>query len=325
MTVASGSRSLKVGLMLPQTEGMRGPGVRGWSEVSDMARLAEDLGFDSLWVIDHLLYKLEGEIQPRGVWEAWSFLSALAATTRRVELGTLVLAMGWRNPALLAKMADAVEEISGGRLILGLGSGYHKLEYDAFGFPFDYKVSRFEEAIQIVHGLLRDGEVDFEGRYHRARECELKPRGPRPSGPPILIGTNTGSPRMQGVAARYADLWNVYYDNTHNEVEGFIRALPEMEHACSIHGRDMDTLESTVTVLVADSSADPWWDRLPTDSYAKEGPLIPLAGTPERIAEELSRYHSAGVSHVQISLEPTTCDTIEALAPVLDALDAGSR
>jgi alkanesulfonate monooxygenase SsuD/methylene tetrahydromethanopterin reductase-like flavin-dependent oxidoreductase (luciferase family) len=303
---------------------MRGLGIRGWSEVSEMARVAEDIGLDSLWVVDHLLYQLEGEDRPRGCWEAWSFLSALAATTRRVEIGTLVLAMGWRNPALLAKMADTVDEISGGRLILGLGSGYHKPEYDAFGFPFDYKVSRFEEAIQIVSGLLRGGEVDFSGKYYSARECELKPRGPRPSGPPILIGTNTGSPRMHGLTARYADSWNLYYDNTHNKVEGFVRALPEIEQACALHGRDIDTLEATVTVMLADSRSDAWWDRLPTDKYAGEGPLVPLAGTPEHIAEELCRYHSAGVAHVQLSLEPTTCATIEALAPILAALRAGS-
>ena len=196
-----------------------------------MARLAEDMGFDSLWVVDHLLYRLEGEDQPRGVWECWSFLSALAAITERVELGTLVLAMGWRNPALLAKMADTVDEISGGRLILGMGSGYHRLEYEAFGFPFDYKVSRFEEAIHIVCGLLRDGQIDYTGTYHSARDCELKPRGPRANGPPILIGTNTGSPRMQGLTARYADMWNLYYDITHNTVAGFVLALPELEQA----------------------------------------------------------------------------------------------
>ena len=154
-----------------------------------MAVLAEQVGFDSLWLVDHLIYKLDGEDRARGVWEVWSLLSAIAATTSRVELGTLVLAMGWRNPALLAKMADTVEEISGGRLILGLGSGYHEFEYDAFGFPYNYRVSRFEEAIQIVHGLLRNGEIDFEGKYHSARECELSPRGPRTGGPPILIGT----------------------------------------------------------------------------------------------------------------------------------------
>ena len=128
---------LKIGLMLPQIEGMRGPGVRRWSGIFDTARVAEDVGFDSLWVVDHLSYKLEGEARGRGAWEAWSLVSALAATTHRVEIGTLVLAMGWRNPALLAKMADTVEEISGGRLILGLGSGYHRYEYDMFGFDFE--------------------------------------------------------------------------------------------------------------------------------------------------------------------------------------------
>ena len=323
MTKTKHPQKLKVGLMLPQTEGLRGPGVRSWSEVSDMARLAEDVGFDSLWVVDHLLYQLEGEDQPRGVWEAWSFLSALAAITERVELGTLVLAMGWRNPALLAKMADTVDEISGGRLILGLGSGYHRLEYEAFGFPFDYKVSRFEEAIHIVCGLLRDGQIDYTGTYHSARDCELKPRGPRANGPPILIGTNTGSPRMQGLTARYADMWNLYYDITHNTVAGYIQALPELEQACALQGRDMSTLESTVAVLLADSSADNWWDRLPSGLAAK--PLVPLTGPPESIAEELIRYDQAGVSHVQISLEPTTCASIEAFAPVLDVLDAHSN
>lgn len=306
--------------MLPQTEGLRGPGVRRWRELADMARVAEDVGLDSLWLVDHLLYKLGGEERGRGVWEGWTLASALAAITERVAIGTLVLAMGWRNPALLAKMADTLDEVSGGRLILGLGSGYHRHEYEAFGFPFDYKVSRFEEAIAIVAGLLRDGRVDFAGRFHVARDCELRPRGPRSAGPPILIGTNGGSPRMQRLAARHADLWNVYYDNTHNTVEGFERVRAELEVACAAQGRDIATLASTVTVLVADSSADRWWDRLPTDSYAGAGPLVPLAGEPEAIAAELLRYHRAGVSHIQISLEPTDVSTIENLGRVLEAV-----
>ncbi len=322
MTAASGSRSLKIGLLLPQAEGMRGPGVRGWREVSDMARVAEDVGFDSLWLVDHLLYKLDGEDDARGVWEVWSLLSAIAAVTNRVELGTLVLAMGWRNPALLAKMADTVEEISNGRLILGLGSGYHKHEYDAFGFPFNYKVSRFEEAIQILHGLLRNGEVDFEGKYHFARECELKPRGPRPQGPPILMGTV--QPRMMACMAKYADLWNAYYDDTHNKVDGIRRLRPIVDEACTNEGRDPATLERTVTALVADANADPWWDKLPTENWVEEGPLVPLAGAPEEIAKVLLEYQREGIAHLQICLEPTTSESIEAFARVLEAVDKAS-
>jgi len=322
MTAASGSRSLKIGLLLPQAEGMRGPGVRGWREVSGMARVAEDVGFDSLWLVDHLLYKLDGEDDARGVWEVWSLLSAIAAVTNRVELGTLVLAMGWRNPALLAKMADTVEEISDGRLILGLGSGYHKHEYDAFGFPFSYKVSRFEEAIQILHGLLRNGEVDFEGKYHFARECELKPRGPRPQGPPILMGTV--QPRMMACMAKYADLWNAYYDDTHNKVDGIRRLRPIVDQACTHEGRDPATLERTVTALVADAGADPWWDKLPTENWVEEGPLVPLAGAPGEIAKVLLEYQREGIAHLQICLEPTTSESIEAFARVLEAVDEAS-
>ena len=319
MTFASGSRSLKIGLMLPQTEGLRGPGVRSWRQVAEMAKVAEDVGFDSLWVVDHLLFKLDGEDESRGVWECWSLLSALAAITTRVELGTLVLAMGWRNPALLAKMADTVEEISGGRLILGLGSGYHQHEYDAFGFPFDYKVSRFEEAIHIVHGLLRDGQVDFDGKYHQAKECELKPRGPRPHGPPILIGTQ--QPRMMACMAKYADQWNAYYDHTNNKVDGVERLRLQVDAACAKEGRDPATLERTVTVLMADSSADPWWERMPSSHHNVGEPLRPLTGAPETIAETLLGYAAQGISHIQICLEPTTCQTIEALVPVLEAVD----
>src|SRR3712207_2979464 len=165
-------RPLKVGLHLPETER-----IAPWSDLAAMCRLAEDVGFDSIWVPDHLLYFFPGE-EPRGPWECWSILSAVAAVTHRVEIGPLVLCTNFRNPALIAKMADTVDEISGGRLILGLGAGWHEPEYRAFGFPFDHRASRFEEGIRIIHGLLRDGRVDFSGRYYQAQECELRPRGP---------------------------------------------------------------------------------------------------------------------------------------------------
>ena len=168
---------IKVGLDLPTSDRT---GL-GWSELRDIAMLAEEVGFDSIWLDDHLLYHMRGAAEPNGNWESWSMLSALAACTKTVELGNLVLGMGFRNPALLAKMADTVDEISGGRLILGVGTGYHEVEYNAFGYPYDHRYARFEEAIQIVSALLKTGEVDFDGQYYKARECLLKPRGPRPT------------------------------------------------------------------------------------------------------------------------------------------------
>ena len=201
---------LKVGLDLPTSDRT---GL-GWSELRDIAMLAEEVGFDSIWLDDHLLYHMRGAAEPNGNWESWSMLSALAACTRTVELGNLVLGMGFRNPALLAKMADTVDEISGGRLILGVGTGYHEVEYNAFGYPYDHRYARFEEAIQIVSALLKTGEVDFDGRYYKARECLLKPRGPRPIGPPIMVGTK--GHKMLRLTARYADIWNVYW--THRDL-----------------------------------------------------------------------------------------------------------
>jgi alkanesulfonate monooxygenase SsuD/methylene tetrahydromethanopterin reductase-like flavin-dependent oxidoreductase (luciferase family) len=308
---------LKIGLMLPQTEGLRQRGLARWAEIKEIALLAEDVGFDSLWVVDHFLYQLIGEERGRGVWECWSLLSALAATTRKVELGTLVIGTGFRNPALLAKMADTVDEISEGRLILGLGAGYHEREYRAFGYPFDHRVSRFAEAVQIVHGLLRDGHVDFAGKYYEARDCELRPRGPRPDGPPILIGSI--GPRMLGLVARYADYWNAYYDDTRNSVDNIPRLREIVDAACRTAGRDPATLIRTVTVLAADDAGgDASWNRLPTP-YGKLA-LKPLSGTPEQLATELDKYARAGIAHIQMSIDPTTPQTIEGFARVLERL-----
>ncbi|CAA9554442.1 MAG: hypothetical protein AVDCRST_MAG88-995, partial [uncultured Thermomicrobiales bacterium] len=153
---------LKVGLHLPIGEGMLQGRTPRWSDIAALARRAEEVGFDSLWIPDHLLFRTApGESV--GVWECWSLLAALAAVTVRVELGPVVSCAGFRNPALLAKMAETVDEISGGRIILGLGAGWHEPEYDAFGYPFDHRASRFEEAFTIIRALLQEGHVDFAG------------------------------------------------------------------------------------------------------------------------------------------------------------------
>ena len=171
---ATNGRPLKVGLILPETERQMNGGSARWSDLREMAQLGEQIGADSLWITDHLIHRDPGE-EPRGMWECWSLISALAAITETPEIGTLVLSTSFRNPALLAKMAATVEEISGGRLILGLGAGWNEAEYIAFGYPFDHRVSRFEEAVTIITGLLRDGHVDFEGTYYTGPRLRAAP------------------------------------------------------------------------------------------------------------------------------------------------------
>ena len=186
---------MKLGLMLQVGGGaLEGGKTPRWPDLRDMALAAEAVGFDTLFVPDHLLFRqspTDNAIQvempagkTRGAWEAWTVLCALAAATSRIELGPFVACNSFRNPALLAKMAVTLDEVSDGRLVLGIGAGWHEPEYHAFGYPYDHRVGRFEEALQIIAPLLREGRVDFEGRYYQARDCEIAPRGPRPAGPP---------------------------------------------------------------------------------------------------------------------------------------------
>jgi alkanesulfonate monooxygenase SsuD/methylene tetrahydromethanopterin reductase-like flavin-dependent oxidoreductase (luciferase family) len=312
------ARPLKVGLTLPTFEQAMMGATPRWNDFKTMAQHAEAIGFASLWVPDHMIHNAFQPDVQLGAWDCWSILSSLAAVTTRIELGTLVVCTNFRNPALLAKMADTVEEISGGRLILGLGAGYYEREFRAFGFPFDHVVGRFEEALAIVHALLRKGKVDFDGQYYQARDCELIPRGPRPGGPPIMIGAKQDRPRALRLTARYADYWNAFAINRAEDVVPMVEAV---DAACRKISRDPATLCKTVTVVVdlpdcrKDAPSTAWTRLIPT--------MKPLAGTSEELAEALRGYSRAGVSHVQIWLEPFNRAAIDAFAPVLELLDAG--
>ena len=288
-------------------------GTPRWSDISEMARHAEEIGFDSIWIEDHLLFRHEGQ-PDQGVWEGWAIIAAIAAVTSRVEIGPLVSCMSFRNPAYLAKLADTIEEISGGRLILGVGAGWHEAEYRAFGYPFDHRVSRFEEGLRIVHGLLRHGKVDFVGQYHEARECELQPRGPRPGGPPILIGS-TGE-RMLALLAQYGDLWNAYFTPTKNRPRAWRRSGTGSTRPAARRG-------ATRRRSAARSPCSSTWRRGSGASppLPPHWTFEPLAGPPERLAEELRAYAREGISHVQLWLEPNTLESLDAFAPVLALLD----
>lgn len=276
-----------------------------------MARLGEQLGFDSVWVGDHLLYR-DAVHGARGPWEAWTTLAGIAASTSRIAIGPLVACTSFHNPAMLAKLAGTVDEISGGRLILGLGAGWNETEYRAYGFPFDRRVARFAEAFTIIRSLLREGRVDFDGEFYTARDCELLPR-PRPGGPPLMVGS-TGE-RMLALTVPYIDSWNAWYSWTGNRPEGVAPLRAKVDAACATAGRKPSEVERTVAVLV----------RLPGASGRREADpqqsARPLEGSAETIADGLRAYAREGIGHVQLVIDPITTASLEALGPVLENLD----
>jgi alkanesulfonate monooxygenase SsuD/methylene tetrahydromethanopterin reductase-like flavin-dependent oxidoreductase (luciferase family) len=306
-------RPLRVGLLLPTGEGLMAGETPHWPDLLAMARRAEELGYDSLWVPDHFLMRFPGRTRPpRGTWDCWTLLAALAATTERIEIGSLVSSTTFRNPALLAWIANTVDDVSGGRLILGVGAGDAPLEHEALGVPYDRRASRFEEAIQIITSLLRDGTSTFDGTFYQTRDAELRPRGPRPSGPPIMIGTGTRGPRMLRLAARYGEMWNAWLAFGRSQPDAIPPLREAVDAACRDVGRDPATLARSVAVQV---------DYLGREEYP-EG-LAPLTGSPEDLAEQFRAFAHEGINHIQVVLRPTTLETIERLAPVLELLDRG--
>lgn len=305
------NRPFAIGLFIPHFEEPWSGRTIGWEGIRAATVTAERIGFDSVWLPDHLLFRFPN-VHPQGVWDVWSLMPALAAVTERIQIAPLVACSSFRNPALIAKMADTIDEISGGRFILGLGAGWHEPEYDAFGYPFDHRVSRFEEALTIIHSLLRTGHVDFTGRYYAARDCELRPRGPRPEGPPIVIGSS--SPRMMGLMARYADAWNA---DRLNDVEHLLRLESRVDAACRDAGRDPATVDRIVGIQIdllneqREAHTPRQWLKVPW----------PLTGSPADLAERIRGYTQARVDHLIVWIDPVSPAAIESFAPVLELLD----
>jgi probable F420-dependent oxidoreductase len=231
---------LRVGIQLPEVE----RAVR-WPEYLAMARAAEKVGFDSIWVGDHCLYRDDGRPE-RGPWEAWTMLSALAAVTERVTLGPLVACLGFHEPAVLAKMAATVDEVSGGRLVFGVGAGWNETEFRAFGIPYDHRVSRFEESYEIVRRLLDGERVTFHGTYADVDDVVLLPAPKRR--PKLMVGSS--GKRMLATTLPTADAWNTWFDGYGNTVEGYAELRDRVDDACVSAGRDPGDVERTVCALV---------------------------------------------------------------------------
>jgi probable F420-dependent oxidoreductase len=292
-----------VGVQLPEVE-RRVP----WSEYAAMARAAEEAGFDSIWVGDHLLYRRDGRPE-RGPWEAWTLLAALAASTSRVRLGPLVACTAFRPPGVLAKQAATLDEVSGGRFVLGLGAGWNEAEFRAFGLPFDHRASRFEEAFEITRRLLEGERVTFPGRFHSVEDAVLLPT---PARRPTLMVGSTGE-RVLAAALPHVDAWNTWYDWYGNTPEGFAKGNARITDAADRAGRDPAGLRRSACVLVV-------LDRSAGERSVEAG-VRPVEGPADRIAAELRALAEAGADEAILVLSPITERSVRDMGEVLTALD----
>ena len=293
---------MRVGVQLPEVE----RDVR-WPEYESMARAAERVGFDSVWVGDHLLYRGDGRPE-RGPMEAWTTLAAIAATTERVELGPLVACVAFHAPAMLAKQAATVDEISGGRLVLAVGAGWNEAEFRAFGFPFDRRASRFEQSFEVIRRLVAGERVTLHGEHVSVDDAVLLPRPARR--PRLMIGS-TGR-RVLAAALPHVDAWNTWFDWYGNSPDGFAARSGEIDEIARSVGRDPREIERSACLLVAlDPSAG---ERPPAPSAP------PVTGGPARVADAIRSMGEAGADEVILVVDPITHGSIETLGESLAAL-----
>jgi probable F420-dependent oxidoreductase len=296
------TRPCKIGVQLPEVERFV-----PWPDYLDLARRVEAAGFDSVWVGDHLVYDLP-DGSTRGPYEAWTTLAAIAAVTERVEIGPLVASTAFHAPAMLAKQAATVDAISGGRLVLALGAGWNRREFEAFGFAYDRRVSRFEEALAIIAPLLREGRTTFHGEFYDVDDCVLDPRPVRAGGPPIMLGSN--SPRMLGIGLPVVDCWNVWWSIYDNSVERFAEAKAEVD-AATPAGRHV---EATAAVLVTLPGGR---GRVMGEGYAANVTTV----TADGLADHVRGLAAAGATHLQLVLDPITAESIDLVGTLLVDLD----
>lgn len=293
---------LRVGIQLPEVERV----VR-WPELKAIAIAAEEVGFDSLWVGDHLLYRNDGRPE-RGPHECWATLAAVAAVTTRVEIGPLVACASFHPPAVLAKQAAAIQEVSGGRLMLGLGAGWNEPDYTAFGLPFDHRVSRFCEAFQIIAPLVRGDRITFHGEYFDVDDSVLLP--PLQKQIPLMIGSN--GPRMLAATLREVAAWNTWYASYGNDPAKLSVLVQQIEDAARAIGRDPRTLRRSVCVLVR------------TDPTSAERPLgeecPPVEGSAGEIVAALSQYAAAGADEIIVIANPINERSVREIGALLPAL-----
>jgi alkanesulfonate monooxygenase SsuD/methylene tetrahydromethanopterin reductase-like flavin-dependent oxidoreductase (luciferase family) len=300
---------MQIGVVLPQFQSPRSGETPSWATVRSMAVRAEELGFDTVWVADELLWAFDEWPGPRGWWEGVAMAGAVAASTSRIEVGTWVLSALHRNPGLTAKVVATLDEISGGRFLFGFGSGHAGKQGEKFGYPLDHTIGRYEEALQIIVPLLREGRVDFAGEYHRAVNLEQLPPGPRPGRIPIMLGAH--QPRTLRLAVQHADIWSDFARES-SLPDAFQPVIAQLDAICDELGRDRASLGRSIGVIV---------EALDQHDAEDAGLGVPIAGSAEEIAATMRVFADMGVTRIELMLWPNTPASLEAVAPVLQLLD----
>ena len=292
---------MKIGVTIPAYDLATGR-ARSFREMLDDAVGAEKLGYDSVWVMDHILVERGGTRRFAGP-EPLIFLSHLAARTERVELGTLVLCAPFRPPVQLAREAKTLQMASDGRFRCGIGAGWHQPEFDAFGFPFDHLVSRFEEYVVVLNRLLGSGPVDFDGRYQLLRQGEVFGE------PAPLPWIAAAGPRMLRLTGRLAGGWNGAWYGA--DTSTFRAGLAEVEAGLAAAGRERSELVASAGIFALPGTTE-------------GGPGV-ITGSPEQVVEALAGYREAGCDHAILNFAPAPFSLVDPglsglLAPVLDRL-----
>jgi alkanesulfonate monooxygenase SsuD/methylene tetrahydromethanopterin reductase-like flavin-dependent oxidoreductase (luciferase family) len=300
-------RPFEIGLVLPLWDSFLDGSTSRWVDVRTLALTAEEIGFDTVWVPDELLWRPTGD-DPQGWWEAVAMAGAVAAATSRVKVGTWILSALHRNPGITAKAVETIDEISDGRFVFGLGSGHAGAQAHAFGLPEDHVYSRFAEALEIILPLLRHGRADFEGTFHAARGLAHRPVGPRPGRIPIMIGAK--GPKMLHLAALHADIWS-WFAEERSDLAELAPRLAALEAACADVDRDPATIGKSAGIVVE-----------PTSVSGADALGTPIRGSAAEIADVLQGFGAAGFTNVEVMVSPPSLASLDAMAAVLDLLDA---
>ncbi len=296
---------LKLGAVIWTLEDPESGVAPSWHALKAAAVTAEQVGFDTVWVPDELQWEVADWADTRGWWECVAVTSAVAEATSTIDVGTWVLSALHRNPGLTVRIAETIDEISGGRFVLGYGAGHAGRQGEAFGFPSDKTVGRYEEALTIVTDLLTTGSSTFSGEHHTTVGQTLTPRGPRPGAIPLVLGGH--GPRTMRLAVTHADMWSAYATES-SEPEAFAPLIEQLVAVCEKQSRDPSTLDRSVGIFLR-----------PPGTSADVSELGPsLAGSEDEILTALEQFAAIGATHVEFWVPGDIASGLERLAGVVE-------